>query len=133
MQPIRCCVVLFSGDAGCPRAPEGPANGWKDHATSGYISSGIMSRVVKLEYEEIDEFPYVPKICSQWRKTRPARTPIPRANAIDGITAEAIRIYRCLMGGSWSETAREFGCTRNAVIDIVHGKYHNGKKRGDKK
>jgi hypothetical protein len=86
-----------------------------------------------LEQDEIDEFPYVQPIHAQKRKTRPAKIPIPRAKSIDGITAEAIRIYRCLMGESWDATARDFGCTRNAVVDIVCGKYHNGRKRGDKK
>lgn len=84
---------------------------------------------LKFEQDEIDEFPYVPPLAKN-RKTYPAKKPMPRTMALDGKTAEAIRIYKCLMGASWASTAREFGCTKNAVVDIVNGKYHNGRKRG---
>ena len=92
-----------------------------------------MSRVVRLEQEEVDEFPYVPTLRAKKRKTKIAKIPVPRKIPIEGYIAEAIRIYRCLMGASWDETAREFGCARTVAMSIVQGKYHNGRKRGERK
>jgi len=49
-------------------------------------------------------------------------------------TAEAIRIYRCLnRNESNRTTARAFGCSLNTVVNIINGKTHNGKPRGNLK